>query len=120
MRTIHYDRGRDEEPGYDPLTGAYHCRYDPEAPGQLSQTVTEAVLALAGLEPDDGPPLSETVDPDALNRLFGTTGPEGTRDHLTFTHQGCTVTVYRDGRVVAYPPKSESDSAPTGGKPPRP
>ena len=105
MNTIAYDRLRDEGQGYDPLTGAYHCQHDWDAPGRLSQTVSEMVLALAGLEPTAGQPLSDAVDPDALDRLFGT--PEGTdsdRDHLTFTHQGCRVTVYRDGHVVAYPP----------------
>jgi len=49
MNTIAYDRLRDEGQGYDPLTGAYHCQHDWDGPRRLSQTVSEVVLALAGL-----------------------------------------------------------------------
>jgi len=103
---IRYDREREDEPGYDPLTGAYHLQHDWESPERLSQTVTEIILVLADQEPSAWPPLSESIDPDALNQLFGPARADGrgARDHVTFTHQNCTVTVHRDGHVVAYPP----------------
>jgi hypothetical protein len=115
MRRTRNGRRRDYS-GYEPLTGAYHRQHDWDGPERLSQTVSEVVLALSGLEPNAGPPLSDAIDPDALNRLFGPSGGDGTRDHLTFTHQNCTVVVYRDGHVVAYLPELTS---PTLDEPPR-
>lgn len=112
MNPLKSGRGRSEELGYDPATGAYHCHHDWTGSARLSQTVTEVLLALAGMEPRAGPPLSDVVDPDALNRLFerpaGAADPD---DHVSFTHLGCTVLVYRDGHVVAYPPDASPPEA---------
>lgn len=92
--------------GYDPLSDGYHIQHDWSSAEPLTHTITRAVSALAGVEPQSGPPISESIDPDSLNRLFNS-GKRSScnRDHVTFTHLGCTVTVYRDGHVVAFPPE---------------
>lgn len=94
--------------GYDPLTGAYHTRHEEGSIEPLTFTITRTISALSGVGPDTGPPLSESVDTDALNSLFEFDRFEDhTVEHLTFTHQGCTVTIYRNGHVVVYPPHSD-------------
>ncbi|MFO7927738.1 MAG: HalOD1 output domain-containing protein [Halobacteriota archaeon] len=98
--------------GYDPIRGSYHLHHDWTSPNPLSQTVMYVVLALSGKEPSSGPPLSDSVDPDALDQLFrGKLMDDRHHDHLTFTHDECTITVFRNGRVVAYPPACEGDAA---------
>jgi hypothetical protein len=94
-----------DELGYDPIRGSYHLHHDWTSSSPLSQTVTYVILALSGEEPSSGPPLSESVDPDALDQLFRNKClDDRSNDHLTFTHDGCTITVYRSGQVIAYPP----------------
>jgi hypothetical protein len=105
---IENKRNRLHDVGYDPYSGAYHSQHDWESPESLSHTVTHAIAALTGIELNSGPPLSHSIDPDALNRLFQATRPNtSTDDHIRFTHQDCVVTVYRDGHIVVYPPASD-------------
>lgn len=102
-----------DELGYDPVRGSYHLHHDWASSSPLSQTVTYVILALSGKGPSSGPPLSDSVDPDALDQLFrGKLMDDRPNDHLTFTHDGCTITVYRSGRVVAYPPYEDDATLP--------
>lgn len=95
-----------EELGYDPHTGAYRSIHDWDSDEPLSSTVMEAILALTGDEPASGPPLWETLDPDALDSLFSPDGREEQSSAcLTFYHQRYRVTVQRDGHVLVYPPE---------------
>lgn len=89
---------------YDPATGRYHLYHDWESDEPLSYTVMQATLAVTGDGPCTGQPLMESVNLDALDELFVyTEKPGGSLDRLTFSHQGCLVTVQRNGRVSAYP-----------------
>lgn len=85
---------------------AYRLHHDWNSTNSLSQAIASVTISLSGGTPSTGPPLSRSVDPDALDRLFrfepGTDNPD---DHLTFTHCGCRIIVYRSGLVVAYPPE---------------
>lgn len=94
--------------GYDPKTGAYHSHHEFGSTEPLTLTVSRTISTISGVEPDSGPPLSESVDTDALNDFFDFQRVETpTIEHLTFTHQGCIVTIYRNGHVIVYPPRPE-------------
>lgn len=95
--------------GYDPTTGAYHVYHDDTSTEPVSSTVVRAILTMTGQEPTSSRPLAESVDFDAMDSLFGggwvTGDPD---DQLSFTHEGCHITVYGDGHVVVHPPTETS------------
>ena len=78
------------------------------APGgdqQVSTAIVTAVAEAEGLAPTDlTPPLHDAVDPEALDRLFGSDGPRsesGTR--VSFTYNGYDVRVGGPDDVVVRP-----------------
>lgn len=83
-----------------------------------SEAVVAAVSAASGAEPladcDDATevldPLYSAVDPDALDCIFGATGPGEARTgcRVTFDYHGHEVTVHGD-RVTVERPGSASD-----------
>lgn len=88
--------------------------YEVSADESLSHGVVAAVSEAAGVEavPLGGPgtgvelePLYSVVDPDALDAVFA--GTDGTGDaprgEVTFTYNGCEVTVQSEGRIVVTP-----------------
>lgn len=98
------DRNGLEEAGYHPASDAYHLQHDWGSDDPLSLTVMQLIGTLTGNRPDTGEPLATSINPDALDELFGRDGTtHGSVDRLAFSHQGCHVTVHRDGLVVAYP-----------------
>jgi hypothetical protein len=60
----------------------------------VSQEIIELVAESENTDPLELPPLSEAIDPDALDRLF-----RNTSGHLAFEYQGHTVTVEGNGGV---------------------
>lgn len=94
----------DRRRGYDPATGTYYTHHDWSGTTPLHYTVCTAVAALTGETVSATTPLSDAVDPDALETLFRPGQPTGTdSDRATFTYDGCTVTIYRDGRIQIVP-----------------
>lgn len=74
--------------------------YGSETPPSICvvETVSDALEA----DPTELGPLYEAVDPDALDALFEP--PERfTSGRVTFTFEGCTVTVDADGWVAVSP-----------------
>jgi hypothetical protein len=69
--------------------------YDVRPDESVSTAVVRAVSAVDGREPRSMPPLVETVDPDALNRLFAKreNGEPRTGGQLSFVYGPCRVTV---------------------------
>jgi hypothetical protein len=70
------------------------------------ETPSHAVVSLVAdakdVRPIDLTPLHETVDPDALDRLFApTTGGSRTDGYIAFVFEGYHVTVHGDGEVIA-------------------
>ncbi|MEF8789229.1 MAG: HalOD1 output domain-containing protein [Haloarculaceae archaeon] len=93
-----------ESLNYDELAGVYRTRHDFDGDAGLSETVAAAVAAL---DPDlsGARPLSDCVDPDALDALLAPddgTPREGAS--VTFLLAGYRVTAACDGEVVVYPP----------------
>lgn len=93
-----------ESLNYDEMAGVYRTRHDFDDDESLSETVAAAV---ATLEPDlsDTRPLSDCVDPDALDALLVPhDGCPREGASVTFRLAGYRVTVACDGEVVVYPP----------------
>lgn len=78
---------------------------------RISDTVIDAVSAATGTDPLDLSPLYETIDPDALDRLFRGDGQrQWSVARIEFAVAGCDVSVHGDGRVVVVPSGSEPKS----------
>ena len=70
-----------------------------EASVPVSTRVIEAVAATDGRSPTElEAPLSDVIDPDALNTLFDSSDGVS-QGELTFSYCGHAVTVHADGRV---------------------
>lgn len=93
-----------EPPRYDPETDTYHAGFDPATEESVSIRVVEVVAAVADAEPHELEPLFDSVDPDALDRIFepraGTSLPDG---EVSFAFDDYAVTVYSQGEIVVSP-----------------
>jgi len=90
----------------DPASTAVTKTYDREAGEQPSEAVVAAVAEATGRGHTDLRPLFESVDPDALDRLFAPTAGDPGRasnGRVRFRYEGCDVSVHADGRAVATP-----------------
>lgn len=95
-RSIYYDADR----------GTYHTWIDDEAYEPVSTALLLAVSAVLEVEAADMAPLYESVDPDALNALFGHwrgEKPRGGEGTVGFEFERCRVTVSADGEIVIEP-----------------
>ncbi|WP_138004369.1 HalOD1 output domain-containing protein [Halalkalirubrum salinum] len=88
----------------DYVLNIYHHQHDWSASEPLSHSVVQAIAECNRTTPERGPPLSEAINTDSLDQLFTIYQSEEYRtDHVVFTHQGCTVVVYRDGHILVSP-----------------
>lgn len=69
--------------------------YDIEANEEISTAVIRAVSAVEGVEPESLRPLTEVIDPCAINMLFDTQGDGTPRagGRLSFVYSKCEVTI---------------------------
>ncbi|PSP97408.1 hypothetical protein BRC94_10275 [Halobacteriales archaeon QS_5_70_17] len=67
----------------------------------LAGAIAAAVAETKGVAPESLPPLYESIDPDALERLFApcNDGTSRARGRAVFPVAGCEVTVRYDGAV---------------------
>ncbi|NHN48424.1 hypothetical protein G9464_12585 [Halostella sp. JP-L12] len=79
----------------------------------VSQTVVLAVADATGDDPLELPPLFDTVDPDALDKLFADRidGTERLGGRFEFAYAGCEVSVHADGTVDVVPVAEETAGA---------
>ncbi len=86
---------------------AYRTSHDFGTPGSVSITVVETVSAVLEESPGTVEPLYDVVDPDALDDLFRpkADGTPRVRGAVTFTLDGCEVTVEGTGDVLVVPPE---------------
>ena len=95
-------RGR-HPPGSPPEN--YYTHHDWDGAAMLSTTVVHALADVMGRDATDaGFVLSDSVDPDALDRIFEQTADGALSGHVAFTVEGYRVTVYSDGEIVITPP----------------
>lgn len=81
-------------------SGTWYTEYDPDQ-DTVAMTVILALEEITGCEPTDLPPLSDYIDPDALNRLFGECRATGMRHGSThFTFFDHRVSIYSDGQIL--------------------
>ncbi|WP_254763142.1 HalOD1 output domain-containing protein [Natrinema marinum] len=95
-RTVYYDEGRE----------TYHTWCDEGAYEPVSTALLMTVSSVLEVEPDDLEPLSECVEPDALNALFVHWRGDEPRvgdGSISFTFSQCAVTVRADGEIVIDP-----------------
>lgn len=92
----------DDRVGYDPETETFHARFDGEAE-TVTLAVVETVAAVTGREFGSMTPLFHIVDPEALSALVETTSARPIA--VSFSYEGCCVTVSNDGTVVVEPPE---------------
>lgn len=83
---------------HNPEADTYHAVYHPDEPESLSGAVIYLVSVATEQAPKEMPPLFDTIDPDALDRLFRSR--EGEAGQIEFEHCGCAVTAMSDGEVV--------------------
>lgn len=97
---------RHDKAGYVPSEGTYHVLHDWEDPTPVSYTLLTAIGAITGKEVTELTPLTEIVDPDALDKLFDQwrRSQERTDAHLSFRFNRCAVTVRSTGKIVIEPP----------------
>lgn len=100
-------------------------RYEVSAGESFSEGVVSAVSAVSDVEPvpDVGPdvepdrtlePLYSVVDPDALDKMFRTSGNDGCprQGRVTFSYHGYEVTVRSEGSIsVERPEPATLDAA---------
>ena len=86
-----------------------------KATPSVAVAVATAVADRTGVEATALPPLSEVVDPDALDRIFerATVGPGGVPTEVRFEYCGVEVVVGGD-RSVTIGPAGESGETPGG------
>ncbi|WP_435177419.1 HalOD1 output domain-containing protein [Halorussus sp. AFM4] len=79
----------------------YRVKHDRDRDGPLSDAVVEALAAVEGVEPENlDVRLYDSVDGDALDRLYEVTAERGERLRVAFTIADYEVTVHDDGRLA--------------------
>lgn len=77
--------------------GTYQTSHDPDGPATVSDTVIEAIATVAEVDPTTTViPLSDHIDPDALDALFTDCGEDV---QVRFSVCGLDVVVQSDGHV---------------------
>ena len=76
----------------------YRARHDQTRDGPISETIVRALAAVENVEPDElGTRLYDSVDPEALDRLYGTAVERSEQFRVAFTVDGYEVVVADDG-----------------------
>lgn len=86
----------------------HETRYRFDGDRTPSEAVIEALATAEEVEPTELPPLYRSVEPDALNRLFG--DPEEGPAALLFDHAGWNVFVRGDGTVIICDPEQRGET----------
>lgn len=106
----------------DQRSGESAFVYDVSPEESLSDGVVRAVATVADSDPAPDPssaaesgreldPLYDAVDPDALDAVFRTAGPDAarTRGRVTFSYFGYEVSVHGEGRISVERPDETGD-----------
>ena len=100
---------------YDQPNDRYVFHHDTEGTATITTTIVHALASIADTDVSQGEfSLYDSVDPDALERIFATKsdGTERTGGHVAFTALEHEVYVYANGDVIIYPP-AETPRTPT-------
>ncbi|MWV38244.1 HalOD1 output domain-containing protein [Natrialba sp. INN-245] len=97
---------------YDQPNDRYVFHHDGDGTATITTTIVHAIASIADIDVSQGEfSLYDSVDPDALDRLFGkkADGTERTGGHVAFTALEHEVYVYANGDVIIYPPSASVD-----------
>ncbi|AEH35671.1 HalOD1 output domain-containing protein [Halopiger xanaduensis] len=92
---------------YDQTNDRYVFHHDTDGTATITTTIVHALASIAETDVSQGEfSLYDSVDPDALDRLFSkkADGTERTGGHVAFTALEHEVYVYANGDVIVYPP----------------
>lgn len=84
------------------VSDTYRTRCDWGEHDGLVISISEGITHVTGRDLADVAPIDESIDADALSRLFRPPrrGPIRSLGTITFRHEGCRVTVHANGKVV--------------------
>lgn len=91
---------------YQPETATVRTQFDQEKT-PASMAIIATLAEVQDADPVTLDPLHSTVDPDALDTLLRVRNGTTDDTHITFSHEGCKITVYSYG-VVSITPSHES------------
>lgn len=85
--------------------GRYRLHFDRERmdPSVAIVAMVAAVTETSPLDVD--PPLTDIVDPDAIDMLFESRQDDGSESSVVFYLDGCQVHLFADDRVEVVPPE---------------
>ena len=95
-RTVYYDEDR----------GTYHTWCDRDSYDSVSTTLLLTMSSVLEVDPTDLEPLTEYIDPDALDALVGHWQRDASRidgGSISFAFSQCTVTAHASGELVIDP-----------------
>lgn len=101
-----HSRSTGDETGFDPTTGTFHAAFDAEPGSDVDSAVAAIVKTVATVTNRDATeldPLYWTVDAEALTALVASSRTDPLE--VTFSYEGCQVTVSSHGRVVVASPE---------------
>ncbi|MCO8244687.1 MULTISPECIES: HalOD1 output domain-containing protein [unclassified Haladaptatus] len=107
--TNHTPPSDDEDDHAD--DAAYQTEFDPTM-DSVSEELITAVATLNDADPTELAPLSEFVDPEALDALFGSRAagdPRETNGHVLFNYDAYHVKVDSSGQITVHHSESSSD-----------
>ncbi|WP_231188232.1 HalOD1 output domain-containing protein [Haladaptatus sp. DYF46] len=91
---------------------AYQTEFDPIS-DSVSEELVKAVATLNDADPTELSLLSELVDPEALDALFGPKAGDTLREtngHVLFTYDAYHVRVDSNGQITVHQSDSDGDS----------
>ena len=94
-------------PQYDHVNDRYVFQYDEDGTATLTATIVHGLAEITDVDVSQGEfSLYDSVDPDALERIFGSKadGASRTGGHVAFTALEHQVYVYASGEIHVYPP----------------
>lgn len=92
------------------ISGSRNFQHDWNGDNTLTETILNAVATMEGNSPTELEPLTDRVDPDALNELFSTRfgGGQRLQGNVRFPFHGYAVTIYADGEIIVQSPSHPS------------
>lgn len=82
-------------------TVLYRTRHDRDCDGPVSEAIVRGLAAVESVEPDElDVRLYDEVDPEALDRLYGTAAERSDRLRLSFDVGGYEVVLTGDGDLL--------------------
>ena len=101
-----------DAPEYDAVNDCYRIHHDEDGTASITTTVVHALTRIVDADVSQGEfSLYDSVDPDALERLFASKadGSKRSDGHVAFRALKFDVYVYANGDIVLYPPSSDGD-----------